>query len=313
LIDIGMVVSPVCAKDVLKCENSDLIIPAAAVKNGDEFVLDRPEISEFKRNFDQYCPQRFCFGKEMFGEFKPEYIENSKLFSFFLLKAFVKGIKVTVTEDVVIYVQPFPISEQSENMDFGIVKEQSEYIISNLSKINNEETKASVLQKAAESIFDILNSDENTDSREAYKFLLNYCEEIKDDFLLKKIFEGTIGFEVEELLLMDYEQFAVYRAHVKGTASNPNVNMDFSEQNELLKDMKTALDVTKKELTDLKKDVSAIKAKPFTVAMPATATGTVINDPYTDIPQMYREGRLGLKTIIRSFNGWLKYKTSRKK
>lgn len=313
LVGVDTVVSPVCAKDILKCENSDLIILSAAVKNCDEFDLDRPEISDFKRNFNQYCPQRFCFAKELFEDFKPEYIDNNKLFSFFMLKAFVKGINVAVTEDVVIYVQPFFAPEQSEKVDFGAVKEQSEFIISNLNKINNKETKASVLQRAVGDIIEIMNCSENINSQEAYGILQSYCREIKDDFVMKKVFEETVGFEAEVLLLMDYEQFAVYRTYVRKTVSSSATDMDLSEQNELLKDMKTALDVTKKELSDLKKDVLAIKAKPFTVAMPATATGTVISDPYTDIPQMYREGRLGLKTIIRSFNSWLKYKTGRKK
>ena len=311
LIDVDTVVSPVCTKAILKCDGSDLIIPAAAVKNKDTFVFVRPKISEFKKNFDKYVPQRLCFGKNLFDCFQTEFIENTELFSSFLLTAFANGrISITATEDVVIYVQSFPVPEKNEDPNFDAIKEKCNFIFSKLIKIDDEEAKAYIFEKVIRRVFALLSSDEDENSQKAYEVLQDYCNRIRDDFILKKVFKSMVGLEANELLLLNYEQFTICNNYVNGTLNSVTA-ADSATQNKLLKDMKTALDAAKKDLVNTKKEISAITARSITAA--TAATGTVISDPYTDIPQMYREGRLGLKTIIRSFGGWLKYKTGRKK
>lgn len=318
LIDVTSVVSPVCTKTVLKCEACDLIIPAAAVKKGDEFALDCPETSGLQKNFDIYIPQRFCFGKELFSEFKAEFIENNELFSIFLLAALINGINIVTTEDIVVYVQSFAVPKIKENLNFDTIKEQCDDIFSKLPEIDDAEARVTIFEKVIRNVFDLLSNNENENRQKAYEVLQGYCKKIQDDFLLKRIFEGMVGFESDEFLSLNYGQFIIYKTHVKGVLK-PVTAIDCAVQNKLLKDMKEvidsnkrALEATQKSLTDMKKDVSAIKAKPFTVAVPA-ATGMVISDPYIDIPKMYREGRLGFKTIWRSFWSWFRFKFSKKK
>lgn len=318
LIDVNTVVSPICTNSILERECSDLIIPVAAVKKGDGFVLDCPEISALQKNFDKYIPQRFCFGKELFRKFKADFIENNEAFSVFLIKALTKGISIVSTEDTAVYVQSFAVPETNENLDLDTAAEQCDDIFSKLFEIDDAEIKVVIFEKVIGRVFNLLGREEIEDRCRAYEILQEYCNRIQDDYLLKRIFEGMIGFESDVILSMDYVRFELYKTHVKG-AGNPVTAIDCAVQNNLLKNMKTTLDanknvldLAKKELTDIKKDVLAIKAKPFAAA-PVNAAGVVIGDPYIDIPKMYREGRLGFKTIWRSFWSWFKFKFGRKK
>ena len=45
----------------------------------------------------------------------------------------------------------------------------------------------------------------------------------------------------------------------------------------------------------------------------AARGGDTLTDPYNQVPEMFYQGQLGLKVVLRSFKGWMKYKFSGKK
>ncbi len=313
LIDVTTVVSPICTKAILACEESDLIIPAAAIKEGDGFVSDCPEISAPEKNFDMLIPQRLCFGISLFNDFDPMFIENNDLFSIFLLSVFIEKNEIGSTEDICLYVESFAVPKPNENTGFEAIKEQCDAVFSKLFDISDIEARVIVFEKIINKISPLL-ADEDIEVRQgAFELLQKFYKEVRHDFLLKSIIETQTGFDSDEFLTMSCNEYALYKSHVRGD-KNPVTAVDCAVQNKLLNDMKAVLDSTTKELSDMKKDVAVIKSKPITVNMSApAAAGTVIGDPYVDIPKMYREGRLGFKTIWRSFWSWFKYKFSRKK
>lgn len=312
LLDVNTVTAPICTKEILKYGQSDLILPAAAIKQGDEFIADRLDKSALQKKFDEYMPQRFCYGKKLFSRFKTEFIENNELFSAFLFTELAEGIEVAATEDIVVYASSFFASETSESTDFNTVKEQCDVIFSKLLNIKDAEVQIVVLDKVIKRISAFLTDEAVEIRSQSFEVLKGYYRFVSEDFLLQKYIESAVGFDTDKILEMDYGQFAAYKSYIRGD-SNPITEVDCAVQNKLLSDMKTVLSSVKQEMSDMKKDIAAIKIKSasFNIAAPAVI-GTVISDPYTDIPKMYREGRLGFKTIWRSFWSWFKFKLGRK-
>lgn len=312
-IDVNTVVSPICTVAILKCSQSGLIIPSIAIERESEFVPEYCDIFDFQKNIDKYTPQRICFAKKLIDQFKTECMENNELFSFFLMSALVNNPEIAVTKDICMYVQSCDVPESKCDIGFETVYELCNSIFSKLFDIQNVETRVIVFEKIIRHMCTFLNNDRPEVGQQAFEVLKDYYRGVQQDFLLRKFIEITVGVETDEIWSMNREQFIVYKSYVRGTG-NPVTTIDCAMQNTLLEDMKAVLDSTKKELSDMKRDVAIIKSKTVTVNMPApTAPGTVIGDPCVDIPKMYREGRLGFKIIWRSFWGWFKYKFSRKK
>lgn len=308
LIDVNTVVSPICTKAIIACEKSDLIVPAAAIKKGDGFVADAPKLPALEKKYDKYSPQRFCFGRGLFERFLDEVVENEELFPLFLLSVFVENRAVNFIDDVCMYADEFAPTAYSDD-DLKTVKARCTAFFDILPKINNPEVQVEVIGQYMANVSKFLADEDLEIRRNAFYVLHDICENIQDNFLFKRYFESKIGFEAEDFMRLNYEEYTVYKTSIPGI-KNSVTPVDNAAQNKLLKDMKDALDSTKKELSELKKNISEIKAKPMIIPAPQ---GTALKDPSVDVPQMYRDGKLGLKTIWRSFCGWLKYKFGGKK
>lgn len=199
-VDVDTVISPIAAKAVLACEQSDLIIPAAYEKRGFEFRLNRTDMDELLRDMEKYPPQRYCFGKKVFSYIKSEFFYDRNKFSAFIFSIITGSGKVSFTDDVCIY-----IDDCSYEMD------------------------------------------------------------------AKKEFAHT----------------------------------------------KEGLDETLKELQSglaaLQRDIAALSINQHLMfARLSTPQNSTFNDPVVLVPRLYAEGKLGLKTIMRSLWCWVIYKLSKK-
>lgn len=304
LLDVNTVISPIMAKTILECEHGDLIVPAAAIKEGSEFIVDAPDAAAVEKNYDKYAPQRFCFGRELFKRFIEEIVENEGAFSLFLLSVFAGKRVINFIDDVCMYADGFAPDIVSDE-DIDTVKSHCEIAFELLPNIAGVEARIEIIGKFTKKFSGFL-ADENVEiRRNAFCALQDICENIQDNFLFRKYFEGEIGFNANDFLMLDFEEYEAYKMNVRG-AENTAAPIDIAVQNKLLKDMKDAVEKTNKELSELKK----ISAKPM---IKPSVQGAGMGDPANDVPRMYREGRLGLKTMWRSFCGWLKYKFSGKK
>lgn len=304
LLDVNTIVSPICTKAIIACEESDLIVPAAAVKKGDGFVVDTPELSALEKKYNKYSPQRFCFGREFFSRFTDEIICDAGDFSLFLLSVFAKKCVINFIDDVCMYANGFASDDRTDD-DLETVKAHCAVAFNLFSDIENVEVKVGIIEDYTNKFSEFLADEDVGNRQNAFYALQDICENVQDVFLFKRYFEGKIGFETEDFLRLNYEEYTVYKTSVPGI-KNSVTPVDNAAQNKLLKEMKAAIDKTNKELSELKKH----GAKPMIIP---SAQGAAMRDPAVDVPQMYREGRLGLKTIWRSFCGWLKFKLGGKK
>ena len=131
---------------------------------------------------------------------------------------------------------------------------------------------------------------------------------VKDDFLFRSFIETKIGFKTDDFMILSYDEYVAYKLHVTGI-NKIVAPIDITAQEKLLKDMKVLLDETKGEIADLKKSVVLFKSNYYS----PTQNSSLYKDPVVDVPKLYYEGRLGLKTIWQSFCGWIRFKLVGKK
>ena len=68
------------------------------------------------------------------------------------------------------------------------------------------------------------------------------------------------------------------------------------------------------DIKAMRNDIAALSKNMHFVFDSSFAAGTAkFNDPVKQVPEMFSQGRLGMKVILKSIKGWLKYKFSRKK
>lgn len=304
LLDVNTVVSPICTKAIIACEKSDLIVPAAAIKKGDEFSVDAPELQTLEKNYDKYSPQRFCFGHDLFKHFSDEIIQGAGAFSLFLLCVFSENRIMNFAGDVCMYADDFaPVERITDDLD--TVRASCTASLEMFPNIKNVEVKINIIGRFTDKFSEFMVNEDTEIRQNAFYALQDICEKTHNDFLFKRYFEGKIGFESEDFLRLNYEEYTAYKANVNGQ-ENLVSPVDNVAQSKILKELKEAIDKTNKEFSELKK----LSAKPMIIS---SAQGAAMRDPSIDVPQMYRDGRLGFKTIWRSFCGWLKYKFGGKK
>ncbi len=104
-VDVDTVVSPVAAQAILKCKRSDMIIPAAAVRNGSGFLPDFPDAESLIKNIDHYVPDRICFSKALSVEFAKEFLQDQRGTGYRVLARLAEGAVMSFTEDVCLYME----------------------------------------------------------------------------------------------------------------------------------------------------------------------------------------------------------------
>ncbi|MBD5535197.1 MAG: glycosyltransferase family 2 protein [Lachnospiraceae bacterium] len=298
-LDVDTVVSPSAAKSILECESSDLIIPVVAVQKEDDFVIEPSDKLTIQKKIDECVPQRFCYGRKLFDEFDINYIDEQGWFSVFLLSVFAEKRVVSFVNEVCMYIAAF-VPKPGENLDFNETKEQCSIVFSKLFMLDHIEAQIVMFGKLISRVSAFLENEEMKIRWEAFAELQKFGSQIQEQILFRKFFENQIGMGLNDFLGLNYEEYDVYKTYITGR-KNSIVTATVTEA-PIIEDIKSALETLEKEFTIIKtKFIFPIH----------NVSG--ITDPVTEVPQLYREGKLGLKIIIKSFGGWLKYKFSRKK
>lgn len=299
LLDVDTVVSPISAKAILECELSDLIIPVVAVQKDGDFVIESFDKLTIQKKMDECLPQRFCYGRKLFDKFDINYIDDQGWFSTFLLSVFAENREVSFVNEVCMYIST-SAPKYKENVDFNETKEQCTIAFSKLFMLDNIEAQIVIFGKLISRVSTFLENEEMEIRLEAFAELQRFGSQIQENILFRKFFENQIGIDLDDFLGLNYEEYDVYRTYVMGRR-NSIVTVTTTEET-IIEDIKSVLET-------LEKEFSIIKTK---LIFPAYNVSGII-DPVTEVPQLYREGKLGIKIIVKSFGGWLKYKFSGRK
>lgn len=314
LIDVDTVVSPIAAQAMLSCDGAELIIPAAAVKKENGFVIDAPDKDFVKRNPDKYPFQRFCYGKKLLEKINPQCICDMEKFYIFIISLFAEKAVVESVNEICFYSEPFKLPETTEH-GFENVKSAAAIIFDKLHKIDDAEVCSVILDKLIFQTTYFLGAEEETARLEAFSLLRDIGIKVQDKLLFRKLFEVKIGFDLADFLSLDYNEYKVYKSLAVNAGSSEAgiASADLAKQEKMIMDLNNTVKETQKDIAAIGKKIAEFAKSQNQAVAAVIGARQNYSDPALDIPKMYREGRLGLKTIIRSFSSWLKYKFSRKK
>lgn len=313
LIDVNTVVAPAAAQAILGSGGGALIIPAAAVRKGDGFEIDMQGKKDLLKNLEQIPPQRLCYGRDLFKRLDISFFESQECFSAFIIRLFTEQIKITTVDEICIYSQPFSTPER-KTQEFETVRENSSAILDRLFDIRDTEVQILIFERLIIGLAAFMGSAEYEVREAAWSALKAVGSTVKDSFLFRRFFEGKIGFDLQDVLSLTYDEYVVYKECVVGRkAEGQTAAADTVRQEKMIKELGSAVEAVKKELDTIRKDIAGLARSQNQAVAAVIGANPNDSNPALHIPQMYREGRLGLKTIIRSFGGWLKYKFSRKK
>lgn len=282
LVNVDTVVSPIMARAVLGCEKSDLVVPAIAVRKGDGFVVDAPETASLVKTLTGNPPERFCFDRGLFAEVSADHLSDFP--SFMLLKC-AENITIKMLGEVCAYTEPVPGKPTSE----GTISESSlpaVALIERLPMIRDSAIRFSMANMLMDGLLTELDE-------EKHSALCLMSEKCGGDVLLNRLFEGKSGCGLYEFAALTLSEYRLLTAET---------NRDILDR---VNRQRQQLDELQKSLGALKKEAAALNK--LKIVIPA-AQAAVMGDPAVEVPRMYREGRLGFKTIWRSFWGWMKFK-----
>lgn len=300
LVDVNTVVTPIAAQAVLSCGNPDIIIPAIAVRDGKRFLLDDLDETALIEKIEQCTPDRICFGRKVFVEFCEKILLNDeKNFHYWILEKFSENLDIGCTKDVCMYIEK--ISEKKVyEIETGQWKIVMAKVVDNFENIGSLKLKLGLLNKYATYFMQIMGRD-TEDAASIFVEFQNLCGKCMDSPLLNKLVWQRVGFQSEDFLCLSWEEYRLFLNLSQGKDGFFVLLGNSAMQNERLYKMEKNLEGLMCELASIKMEYAA------------PSIGQVIAEPIRDIPRMYREGRLGLRTILGSFMGWLGYKLSRKK
>lgn len=323
-IEADTVVSPVAAQAILKNEKSDLIFPCAAVKEADGFVRDRMDWHGVFQNIENYPPQRFCFAAAFFGEdnprgcFQEEFFEDHDSFFSFLFSLYAKGTTAHSTEDVCIYVEKFSVGTaavEDSRKAFARAKENIDMIWNNFSRCNDIRIQTEIFDRLTFRLMEFMGSEVEEVRHAAYEAMQEVCGRVSSSLFFRRLFELKTCCEAEVFSGMGLEEYEIYRERLPGAGA---AAIDAAGQEKMFQEIKIAMGDVKKDicelsegLSSLTKDFSALeKSSQITMASLAQTQPQTFRNPAIEVPALYREGRLGFRTIWRSLEGWLKHKLS---
>lgn len=301
LVDVNTVTAPITAQAILGCGQADLIVPAAAVREGEEFLLDAPDEITLMEKIGRYVPDRFCFSRKYFVAFAAEVLlEQRKTSGGWLLEKLSENPTICRTRDVCLYMENVLKKEKAEVKaeQLQVVMEKTADSLENIESIK---IKLGIVGKLTADYLDLMDKDRES-AASVFMAFQKLCGKCRDSLVLSRLVEQRVGCRPDELANLSLEEYELFRNRPMEADSTFPMAAGSAVSDKALSEIQAALE-------ELKKDTAAIK---LGQGMDAPASpGFGFTDPVRDIPRMYREGRLGLRTILRSLKGWLGYKLCR--
>lgn len=337
LVDANAVATPNALKSIKAVsENADLIVPSTILRTAEGFVRRFPDGWENAGQMDILDAFDYCFRKSLFDIYADEILSDpgqvETLVDILLSRntpfAFVKEICYYVTK-------PKYVMTAAEKLDY----EKLSIIAASLSGITINANIVKLFTKYVHRLTYVIDSGRyNTDEQQqALNALKEFGNPMKEYYVMSKIFALNTGVPIEDLQVLDLGGYQTLRKEVLRLSGTENGSgnvgtvmerferqcMDFVKEMETnAKQIGTAYTSKVEDLDQIQENIAAISANLHCLMQKAegdgfqmSGTGNVssFSNPVTEVPYLYATGRLGLKSILKSFNGWLRFKFSHKK
>ncbi len=303
---------------------ADLIVPLVILQKKDSFVERRISDCSFSPDDESLSVFDFCIRKSLVDRYVTELTEDpdhTELFLDFLM-ALQKNF--ATTEEPCYYLAVGRSVDPLEQLDFDRLRLIAENVVTD--PVTGASMK--LYLKYVERMLRVVHSPlmEESVQEQAYEILALLGHSAMNQPVLQTIFRLNVGYRVEELTSMSYSGYRIATQVVSSYTHNTYAVLE-KRLLEVAKRLETAENANTKAITQLKHDVAGIStnlhsmqgtlAKGIKVSEIATAKTTqsqapMFQNPVQEVPYLFATGRLGLKTVWRSFCGWLRYKLHRK-
>lgn len=312
-VDVTSVTAPICSRAVCRYRGADVIMPLTAVKEDDKFETVRLSLSDVIEQIDLYDPTSFCFKYSLVKDMPADVFTDRSSFSVFMLSVFVTSDSLPITDDICFYMEEKRNVEKVKPTIEGVAQSES-LVIDRFAEAKNAAIKTAVFEKLFRDISCLFFDGDTDRKKEAFGLMQTLCVGVSEDILLKKVFELEAGCSTDIFLKLYYDEYEIYRDRVFAVTSEryiPQINI--YELKKSIVDTNDRLNEISAELADMKKNMASMFRLNQSQGMQSGKNAHIYNDPMSEIPALYSQGRLGFKVIWRSFTAWLGYKFRRKK
>lgn len=334
IVESGTAVTPHAFHHVKAVsENTDLILPGSVAHTADGFVKRFPNGWESASHADVLTAYDFCFRKSLFTKYQENLTGSPEQMESLIDLLISTGTSMEFAAQNCFYVtKPAYGMFCQEPLDI----DRLEIIAENINRVKVNAVKVKLFTKYVHRLTAFLtNPDvEAKEQDRAFSILKKFGAEAKDNFVLSRIFILNTGISYEDMAAADRggyqtlykEIFRLTDASTSVTAITELLTEFNAQRSASEKTMHGILDgVADSYKTDssriekMSNDMEALTANMHLLMTRmekgVTVSGSVsgFSDPVNEVPMLYASGKLGLKTIVKSFNGWLRYKFSRKK
>lgn len=341
-LDSSTVATPHTVKTLKSVsEKVDLIIPSTIIRVSDGFKSRFPNGLKDIGNTDVMDAFDYCFSKTLFDKYENEIIVDLFHIEMLIDVLLSIGTPFKFTEETCYYIVKSENSFDDEKLDY----DKLQIIASNIKKSKIDEVKVKLFTKYIHRLMCLIESDKADEQEQvkAYEILKKFGEEISDNYVMSKIFNLNTGVHVSDLENIDLSGYKTLKEEIFKFSNNTNgINVTADKSGDKRKEeIITAIKVNMQNMREkyaensgnmnkIREDISSM-SKNLHYLMQKVESNEIISnsnnesivnnrievtsfsDPVMEVPYLYATGKLGLKTIVKSFRGWFRYKLSRKK
>ncbi|MBQ8927025.1 MAG: hypothetical protein IJ055_01960 [Oscillospiraceae bacterium] len=314
---------------------AQLLLPATIIKTAEGFTRRYQRSWEDETQAGGLDAFAYCFSKELFDRYAdnltgaPEDVET--LIDILLSS----GTSLAFIEQVCYYIALPEVTRPT------IAEDDYDKLLVISHNVGSEalaSVRVKLFTKYIHRFLQVLDSGEvpYTEQCKAYETLVRFGEQAGDNFTLQKIFSLNTGVPAADMQHLDLEAYRTLRSELfrlsdtESSVAAVTDIVDHSNQRyaENVRRIENSVKTLSKEcsgesveLRKLRDEIAAMTANMHFLMQNmeqgnfTAGSGAPVGfqDPVNEVPYLFATGKLGLKVVFRSFNGWLRYKFSRKK
>lgn len=302
LIAVDTVVSPIATAEA-QCEG-DIIIASCAEKSGDSYKIADSSTTPVSPKLSLYS---MFLKKSLFEQLEDEVFSEKQAFELWMEEHILGETNIVNTDEVSFYTAGKAALQDSNPAGECVkLKDRILKVVKTTLTANSIAKFDKYLSRLLAFLFD--KKYELSLKNDIFSFIKEMGEAAKVNEPAKKLYELYMEDSTEFIQSFNAEGYLLYMDK-KYTLSKASFY-----QSTLPKSPAPKPDPIASDIKAMRNDIEAMSKNMHFVFNSSFAAGTAkFNDPVNQVPEMFSQGRLGMKVILMSIKGWLKYKFSRKK
>ena len=303
LITVDTVLSPIATAEAQR--EGDIIIASCAERSEDGYMIADSSTAPVSPKLSLYS---MFLKKSLFEQLEDEVFTEKQAFELWLEEHILGNTNIVNTDEVSFYTAGNEALQDSDPAGECIRhKDRILKVVKTTLAANSIVKFDQYLSRLLAFLFD--KKYEISLKNDIFSFIKEMGEAAKINEPAKKLYELYLEDSTEFIRSFDAEGYLLYMdkkyalsktSFYQSTLPKPPA----PEPDPIATDVKAL----RNDLAALSNNIQFVFNSSF-----AADAGERLVDPYNQVPEMFSQGRLGMKVIMKSVKGWLKYKFSREK